>query len=444
MTETTQILALNRFDAATADRLEPRLANLVTRRMNAFGRSSVLFYQQPLEIVKAKGVWMFDAQGKAYLDVYNNVPSVGHCHPAVVAAVSEQTALLSTNSRYLYENLHTYAESLLATFPARLSNLVLTCTGSESNDIALRIAKTHTGGTGFVVTEDAYHGNTSAVTEISPSSYKKGRPLPPHIRTIPAPDSYRGAPGQDVAEVFAGHLTRAIADLQANGVTFAGLIVDTVFSSDGVFSDPPGFLSRALEVVHQAGGLFIADEVQPGFGRTGQGYWCFARHGIEPDIVTLGKPMGNGFPMAGVVTRPELLEGFCQQTGYFNTFGGNPVAAAAGLAVLNVIKQEGLIANADKVGRFLREGLFSLARQDARIGDIRGAGLFVGLEFSAADKAPDTALAVRVINALKERGVLIGAAGAYGNVLKIRPALCFDRQNAEFFLDALASVLRTA
>jgi 4-aminobutyrate aminotransferase-like enzyme len=442
MTESKQILALNRFDAGSTAHLDARLATLVERRTRAFGASSVLFYQKPLEIVRAEGVMMYDASGKAYLDVYNNVPTVGHCHPAVVAAISEQAAKLATNSRYLYENLHTYAETLLATFPPALSNLVLTCTGSESNDIALRMAQTYSGGTGFVVTETAYHGNTSLVMEISPSSYKKGRALPAHIRSIPAPDSYNLAPGQDVGEVFAAHLQAAIDDLQSSGVTFAGLIVDTIFSSDGVFAGPVGFLAKAVDVTHKAGGLFIADEVQPGFGRTGKGHWCFARHGVLPDIVTLGKPMGNGFPMAGVVTRPDLLEGFCAETGYFNTFGGNPVAAAAGLAVLQVIEREGLIANADKVGAMLREGLRQLGQHDARIGDVRGAGLFVGLEFSGADKEPDADLAAHVINAMKERGVLIGAAGAYGNVLKIRPALCFSEANAGFFVEALAAVLR--
>ncbi|PZP25542.1 aspartate aminotransferase family protein [Pseudomonas kuykendallii] len=442
MTESKQILQLNRFDMASAERLDARLATLVERRRASFGASSVLFYQKPLEIVRAEGVTMFDAAGKAYLDVYNNVPTVGHCHPQVVEAISRQAALLATNSRYLYENLHTYAETLLATFPASLSNLVLTCTGSESNDIALRMAQTHTGGNGFVVTETAYHGNTTAVMEISPSSYRKGSPLPPHIRTIPAPDSYHLEPGQKVGTVFAAHLRAAIADLQNNGITFAGLVVDTVFSSDGVFADPAGFLAEALAVVHEAGGLFIADEVQPGFGRTGKGHWCFARHGIEPDIVTLGKPMGNGYPMAGVVTRPELLEAFCAETGYFNTFGANPVAAAAGLAVLQVIEQEGLIANADRIGTLLRDGLRDLGRRDERIGDVRGAGLFIGLEFSRGEREPDANLAAYVINAMKEEGILIGAAGAYGNVLKIRPALCFGEDNAGFFVETLEKVLR--
>lgn len=440
MSDAKQILQLNRFDASSGT-LDDRTRELVSRRFQSFGQSSVLFYQQPLEIVRAQGAYMYDRSGRAYLDVYNNVPCVGHCHPAVVEAIARQAATLATNSRYLYENLNDYAEALLATFPSELSNLVLTCTGSEANDIALRIACMHSGGTGIVVTETAYHGNTSAVMAVSPSSYRKGTPLPAHVRTIRAPSAYHLPTGSDVGAVFAADLQAAIDDMAAHGIRFAGLLVDTVFSSDGVFADPAGFLKPALEVVHRNGGLFIADEVQPGFGRTGQGHWCFARHGIVPDVVTMGKPMGNGYPMAGVVTRPELLDVFVRETGYFNTFGANPVAAAAGHAVLRVLEQEQLIANAETVGRYLRDGLRKLGERDARIGDVRGAGLFIGLEFSTPDKAPDAALATWVINAMKDEGILIGAAGAYGNVLKIRPALCFTRDNADQLIGTLGRLL---
>jgi 4-aminobutyrate aminotransferase-like enzyme len=220
------------------------------------------------------------------------------------------------------------------------------------------------------------------------------------------------------------------------------LLVDSIFSSDGIYADPAGFLKQAVDAVHNAGGLFISDEVQPGFGRTGAGMWGFGRHEVEPDIVTMGKPMGNGFPVAGVVTRPEILESLCETTGYFNTFGGNPVAAAAGLAVLDVIEDEGLIENAKEVGGYFRLGLQDLASQHRGIGDVRSAGLFIGIEFSLSGTIePDPAAASYVINALKERGVLIGAAGAYGNVLKVRPPLCFTRENADIFLETLEGVL---
>jgi 4-aminobutyrate aminotransferase-like enzyme len=440
MANTKQILALNRFDARHAEGLNAELASLVARRQATFGASSVLVYQRPIRMVRAEGIWMFDADGRRYLDVYNNVASVGHCHPRVVEAIAKQAATLNTNTRYLYDNVHDYAERLLKTFPARLSNIVFTCTGSESNDFALRLTKSFTGGAGFIVTETAYHGNTEAVTQVSPSSFKT-RSVPPHVRTVPAPDLYRH-PTNDVGARFAEDVAKAAADLEGNGVKFGGLLVDSIFSSDGIYADPAGFLKRAVDVVHQAGGLFISDEVQPGFGRTGTAMWGFQRHGVEPDIVTMGKPMGNGFPVGGVVTRPEILEAFCETTGYFNTFGGNPVAAAAGLAVLEVIEDEGLVENANKIGGYFRAGLRDIAVRHPSIGDVRSAGLFIGIEFSLPGTTdPDVAAASYAINALKERGVLIGAAGAYGNVLKVRPPLCFSRDNADLFLETLDAVL---
>jgi 4-aminobutyrate aminotransferase-like enzyme len=440
MANTKQILALNRFDGRHVEGLGAELESLVARRQATFGASSVLVYERPIRMVRAEGVWMFDADGRRYLDVYNNVASVGHCHPRVVEAIAKQSATLNTNTRYLYDNVHDYAERLLATFPRPLANIVFTCTGSESNDLALRLTNAFTGGTGFVVTETAYHGNTEAVTAVSPSSFKT-RTVPAHVRTVPAPDAYRH-PTNDVGARFAEDVARAIADLERNGVKFGGLLVDSIFSSDGIYPDPAAFLQRAVDVVHDAGGLFISDEVQPGFGRTGAGMWGFARHGVEPDIVTMGKPMGNGFPVGGVVTRPDILEPFCATTGYFNTFGGNPVAAAAGLAVLDVIENEGLIDNAKTIGERLRTGLQDVARRHPAIGDVRSAGLFIGIEFSQPGTTePDPQAASHAINALKERGVLIGAAGAYGNVLKVRPPLCFSRDNADLFLETLDAVL---
>lgn len=439
MSPTKQILALNRFEASEGAALAPELATRVTRRQATFGASSVLFYKEPIEMVRAEGVFMYDAHGKRYLDVYNNVPSVGHSHPAVAEAVARQIAVLNIHTRYLTRPVEAYAEKLLSKFPAPLSNLTMTCTGSESNDLAMRIAETATGKQGFVVTRTAYHGNTHHVTAISPSSMKS-KPVPDFVRVIPEPDSAQ-APDGDVAAVFASNLQAAIDDLEANGIGFAAIIVDTIFSSDGIFSDPPGFLQAAVEVAHRAGGLFIADEVQPGFGRTGGGLWGFSRHGILPDIVTMGKPMGNGFPMAGVVTRPDLLSQFCEETGYFNTFGGNPVAAAAGSAVLDVIEREGLIDNASDVGAYLKAGLSALMGNRRDIGAVRGAGLFIGLDFIYGDGRPDQGLATFVINAMKERGILIGAAGLWGSTLKIRPPLCFAKENADFFVDTLTSIL---
>lgn len=438
MSSTKQILALNRFEASDGAALAPALAARVAKRQATFGASSVLFYKEPIEMVRGEGVYMFDAHGKRYLDVYNNVPSIGHAHPAVAEAVAKQIAVLNIHTRYLTGPVETYSERLLSKYPAPLTNLVMTCTGSESNDLAMRIAETATGKRGFVVTRAAYHGNTHHVTAISPSSMKS-KPVPDFVRVIPEPDPAL-APDGDVAAVFAAHLKAAIDDLEAAGVGFAAIIVDTIFSSDGIFADPPGFLQAAVDVAHAAGGLFIADEVQPGFGRTG-GMWGFARHDIVPDIVTMGKPMGNGFPMAGVVTQPDLLTHFCEETGYFNTFGGNPVAAAAGSAVLDVIEREGLIDNARDVGAYFKAGLTSVMGNRRDIGAVRGAGLFIGLDFVDESGRPNQPLATHVINAMKEHGILIGAAGLWGSTLKIRPPLCFTKENADTFIETLKVIL---
>lgn len=436
---TKEILELNRFDATRTEGFPPDLAERVAKRQAAFGASSVLFYEQPIEMVRARGAYMYDAGGRRYLDVYNNVPSVGHCHPRVVAAVARQVGELNIHTRYLNRVVEAYTEKLLSKFPDSLSNVVLTCTGSESNDLAMRIARNATGAEGFIVTEAAYHGNTALVTEISPSSLRKRKPAP-FVAIIPAP-----APrdGLSVEASFAASVEQAIAELKSRGIGLAALIIDTIFSSDGIYADPAGFLKGATDVVHRAGGLLIADEVQPGFGRTGGGLWGFERHGVTPDIVTMGKPMGNGFPMGGVVTRPEFLKRFCEETGYFNTFGGNPVAAAAGHAVLQVIEDEGMVERSATVGGYFEQSLEALQGTHSEIGEVRGAGLFIGLDFvDPATGEPDTALATHAINQLKHNGILIGAAGKYGATLKIRPPLCFSQEDADLFTGTLDSILK--
>jgi len=435
------ILALNAFDREAAGALDPDLGAAVGRRLRRFGGASVLFYEQPIRIARAEGVYLYDAEGRRYLDVYNNVPSVGHCHPRVVEAIARQAGELNIHARYLNDIVDAYADRLMSTFPKPISQIVLTCTGSEANDLALRIAEAATGGTGVIVTESAYHGNTAAVTAVSPSS-RPGKPLAAHVRTVPAPDGYR-APTADLAARFAADIEAAIDDLEASGVRFSAFLADSIFSSDGVFADPPGFLKPAIARARRRGGLFIADEVQPGFGRTGAALWGFARHGIVPDIVTMGKPMGNGFPMGGVATRPDLLDRFTAEVKYFNTFGGNPVAAAAGLAVLDVISEEKLMENAAATGAYLAEGLSALGNRHAAIGDVRGAGLFIGLELVSdrAARTPAPQIATAAINGLRRCGVLIGAAGAYGSTLKIRPPLPFAREHADEVIAKLDAVL---
>jgi len=436
---TKEILDLNRFDATRTEGFPAELAERVAKRQAAFGASSVLFYEQPIEMVRAWGAYMYDAGGRRYLDVYNNVPSVGHCHPRVVEAVARQVGELNIHTRYLNRVVEAYTEKLLSKFPDSLSNVVLTCTGSESNDLAMRIARIATGAEGFIVTEAAYHGNTALVTEISPSSLRKRKPAP-FVAIIPAP-----APrdGMSVEASFAASVEQAIAELKSRGIGLAALIIDTIFSSDGIYADPAGFLKGATDVVHRAGGLLIADEVQPGFGRTAGGLWGFERHGVTPDIVTMGKPMGNGFPMGGLVTRPEFLKRFCEETGYFNTFGGNPVAAAAGHAVLQVIEDEGLVERSATVGGYFKQSLEALQGTHSEIGDVRGAGLFIGLDFTdPATGEPDMALATHAINQLKHNGILIGAAGKYGATLKIRPPLCFSQEDADLFTGTLDTILK--
>ncbi len=431
---------INAFVAGNAS-LSAAEQRLIERRERLLGPSYRLFYDRPLHIVRGQGVWLYDANGLAYLDVYNNVPGVGHCHPAVVAAASRQSAMLNTHTRYLHEGILDYAEALLATLPAELGHAMFTCSGSEANDLAYRIARACTGAEGFIVTRFAYHGCTKVTAELSPSLGAE-MPAAVNVRFVSAPDGYRGEPG-DVAAKFAGEVAAAIDDLGRHGIRPAALLVDTLFSSDGVFADPAGFLGPAVERIRRAGGLFIADEVQAGFGRTGDRMWGFARHDLLPDIVTLGKPMGAGYPIAGLAVRPAAVREF-GRTRYFNTFGGNPVAAAVGLAVLEVIHGEGLQQNAREVGDHLRSALRALAGRHALIGDVRGAGLFIAVELvrDRATKTPATAETKRVVNALRDRRILISAAGPHANILKIRPPLVFSRSDADYFVNALDDVLR--
>jgi 4-aminobutyrate aminotransferase-like enzyme len=413
-------------------------AALIERRNRLLGPAYRLFYEKPVHFVRGEGVWLYDSAGNAYLDAYNNVVSVGHCNPHVVDAIARQAAILNTHTRYLSEGVIAYAERLLSLFPRELSHVMFCCTGSEANDLALRIAKSYTGGTGFVVTELAYHGGTDLVSGLSPS-FGAFVPLGEHVRTVSAPDPSRAPLGQ-VAEYFAQGVRAAIADMLRHGIRPAALLTDTIFSSDGVFADPAGLLAPAVEAIHEAGGLFIADEVQAGFGRTGDAMWGFERHHLTPDIVTMGKPMGNGHPIAGVVLKPEVVAEFGARSRYFNTFGGNPVSCAAGMAVLDVISDQGLVANASDTGRYLRERIAGL--NHGAIAHVRGAGLFIGVEIEAGSKTrSDAEIATRTVNGMRERRVLISATGPRANVLKIRPPLIFTRQNADQLADALGATL---
>jgi 4-aminobutyrate aminotransferase-like enzyme len=400
--------------------------DLLARRRRALAPTYRLFYEEPVHIVRGEGVWLFDSEGRRYLDAYNNVPVVGHCHPAVVSRLVKQASVLNTHTRYLTDAPIELAERLLATMSPELSSVTFTCSGSEANDLAVRVSKVATGRTAFIVTESAYHGTTETLSRMSPVT---GQPVGPNVFTVPAPV------GAANAAEFGARVRQCIQKMQAAGLEPAALLVDTIFGSDGVASHPAGFLAEAVNEIHAAGGLFIADEVQPGFGRTGLTMWGFQRHGVIPDLVTMGKPMGNGHPIAALVTRSEVMSTFAQEHRYFNTFGGNTVACEVGLAVLDVIEQERLMENARQMGDLLQQGLCSLASQYPALGEVRGAGLFIGVQVESRETS------TRIVNGLRRSGVLIGSSGRNADTLKIRPPLIIGRAEVENLLATLEQVL---
>ena len=420
--------------------LDAREARLIEQRDRLLGPAYRLMYQKPLHFVRGEGVWLYDADGRAYLDTYNNVVSLGHCHPDVVEAITRQVATLCTNTRYLHETILELADGLLSTVEGDLSHMMLTGSGSEANDLAYRIAQVRTGGTGVIITETAYHGITDAVSKFSPT-LGEGVSLGAHVRTVPAPAAYRSGP--NVADRFTRDVERAIADMKRHGIRPAMLIVDSIFTSDGILPEEPGFLKGAVEAIRRAGGIFVADEVQPGFGRTGSHMWGFQRHGIDPDIVTLGKPMGNGQPIAGLLTRHDVVEEFGKKSRYFNTFAGNAVSCAAAAAVLMVIRRDRIMDNARDVGAYLLSKVDALRARHDCLGNVRGAGLFVAADIvtDRETQASDRDRTTRVVNAMRDNGVLISACGADHNILKIRPPLIFSRENVDLFVDVLDKAL---
>lgn len=419
------------------------IADLLERRRQLMGSAYRLFYEEPVHIVRGEGVWLYDSDGERYLDMYNNVPHVGHCHPHVVEALTKQIATLNTHTRYLHENVLDYAERLTAKFPEELDTAMFSCTGSEANELALRIARYCTGGEGLIVTDFAYHGNTKAIHEITTEDIHPDE-IPDYVVTVPTPDLYRGEQrGDGAIERYADAVHDALALLGSRGIRPAAFIIDTIISSGGVVATPPGYLKRVAKAVRDAGALFVADEVQPGFGRTGHHFWGYQVDDFVPDIVTMGKPMGNGHPLAATVTRRELTERFSEHAHYFNTFGGNPVSCAAGLAVLDVIEDENLQANALHVGLYLNDGLRKLAEKHEAIGDVRGDGLFKAVELVMDREArkPATELCGKVVEGLRRHRILTGRIGKDNNILKLRPPMVFSRDNADYFLGFFDEVL---
>lgn len=410
--------------------------DLLARRNALFGAGAPLFYDEPITIVRGEGIYLIDDSGKRYVDMYNNVACVGHCHPHVVDAVSRQVGRLNVHSRYLHPDILDYAERLIGRHHAGIESVVFSCTGSEANEVALMMAKTVTGGRGLIATDAAYHGNTATVGELKRS---KGQG---DVRSIPFPDTYRLDIDGDPAEYYLEKLADEIAGFRRDGVPFAGMLICSICANEGLPNIPTGFLGRATELVHEAGGLMIADEVQAGLCRTGS-WWGYDVSGFVPDIVTMGKPLGAGVPFAATAARRDMVEAFRRKTHYFNTFASSPLQAAAGNAVLDLLEDGAIAGSVCRVGESMRTRFRELQRDIAQLGDVRGHGLFVGLEWvtDGDSKQPDREGAARIVNLLKDRGFLMGNAGAYGNVLKIRPPLIFGQAEADAFIAAFESVV---
>ena len=439
---------LELFEAAGADALTGELGGTKTavptdelaRRRGAVLGSALtgLSYADPVHVVRGEGVWLFDADGRRLLDAYNNVPVAGHCHPRVTEAIVRQTRALNTHSRYLFEPLVDLAERLIASMPpgSGLDAAMVVNSGSEANEVAWRLATSVTGGRGAVVTEHAYHGVTTAVAELSPEEWPEGF-RPPNVETIAPP----GSSAWTDTEV-----ERAVQRLHDRGFGLAATYIDTGFTSDGIRTPRPEEVAAIADQTRAAGGLLVADEVQAGHGRSGEHLWAFAAYGITPDVVTLGKPMGNGYPVAATITRAEIFDSFPRSAHVFSTFGGNPVAARAALAVLDVIEDERLIDNAARVGTQLLGSLDALRDRRPSIAEVRGRGLLVGVDLTTAgpEPAPDPRLAERVVDAMRENGVLIGRTGRDANVLKIRPPLVFAGDHVDLVVDTFAAVLADA
>jgi 4-aminobutyrate aminotransferase-like enzyme/Ser/Thr protein kinase RdoA (MazF antagonist) len=433
------------------ERLIPDKKNvetIVQFRSRHIGRNLSISYRRPLKIVRGRAQYLFDEDGRAFLDGVNNVSHVGHCHPQVVAAGQHQMAVLNTNTRYLHDNIVAYAEQLLDTFPDPLSVCFFVCTGSEANELAFRLARTYTGQQDIITLDGSYHGNTNLLIDISP--YKHGGPggrgAPSWVHTVEMPDGYRGphkGTGKVSGRQYAAHVKAAVEKLRAIGKGVGAFICESILGCGGQVVLPDGYMKEAFEHVRKAGGLCIADEIQVGFGRAGSHFWAFETQDVVPDIVTLGKPTGNGHPLAVVVTTPEIAEVFNNGMEYFNTFGGNPVSCAVGMAVLDVVKKERLQENARLVGEKLIKGFINLQGKYPLIGDVRGLGLFIGIELvkNRETLEPAAEHADYIINRLQDYNMLLSTDGPLHNVLKLKPPMVFSEKNAEELITALDRIL---
>ncbi len=416
---------------------------ITARRDELLGLKTPLFYDSPVHLVRGEGAWLYDADGRRYVDLYNNIPVVGHCNQRVVEALARQAATLNTHSRYLDDVILDYAERLLGLHADGIERVVFTCTGTEANEVAMQMARIATGGRGFVCTDAAYHGHSDLVGSLTYAP-ARGRP---DVHSIPFPDAYRpieeGLTSGALCDRYLAELRAAIDDFATEGVQFAGVLFCSILANEGLPDIPPGFMARAAAMVREAGGLVIFDEVQAGFCRTGR-WWGYEGTDVVPDIVTMGKPIGNGFPLGACAARADLVDSFRERTHYFNTFAASPVHGAVGLAVLAELEERRLADNAATLGAYLKDQIDVIAAPIEGIGAIRARGLFLGIECveDRVSKRPDRGAAAGICNGLRKRGFLTGTSGAYENQIKIRPPLVFDQVQADFFLEALADVLR--
>lgn len=407
-------------------------------KRSQFMGNSPLFYKEPINLESGEGVWLYDKSGKKYLDVYNNVPVAGHCHPRIISSLTYQASKLNVHSRYVSDVVVNYSEKLISLHSDNLSKLQMACSGTEAVEIAIKMARIYTGGQGIICSNATYHGNSHETFRMTIG------PFEPEFRRVTYPQSYRpikeGLSEAELCELYIKEVEKQIEGFSQDGIKFAGLIFCSIFANEGLPDFPKDYLSKVSKLVRDSGGVVILDEVQAGFGRTGT-WWGYELSNVSPDIAVMGKPMGSGLPVSGVVTTEEISDSFHEKAFYFNTTAATPLQAAVGGTVIDIIQDEGLIENAEKIGGYLKAELLKIKDDFDYLGDIRGPGLFIGLDIvdNKEDKNPDREKAIEIVEILKGKGVLISNAGQYRNVLKLRPPLVFDSSHADFLLDELSA-----
>ena len=412
--------------------------DLLERRALSMG-SSPIFYKEPVHLVRGEGIWLYDDAGNKYMDCYNNVPCVGHCHPHVIEALSKQAGQLNTHSRYLSKVVVDYSERLMSLHADPLSVLQMGCSGTEAIEVALKMARLATGGKGIICSNATYHGNSHETIRMTIG------PFEPDFKRIPYPEKFRPLKGglteSELCDVYLDEVKRAISEFAESNIPLAGMLFCSIFANEGLPDVPSGFMQKAAKLIRGAGGVVILDEVQAGFCRTGS-WWGYEVNECVPDIVAMGKPMGSGYPLSGVGTSPEIAKIFHEKSYYFNTTASTPLQAAVGNAVIDVIEAEDLIGNVISVGNYLKDKVKGFIKKYDMVGDVRGLGLFIGIECveGKGDKEPNNKLAVEFVEKMKQKGFLISNAGQFRNVLKIRPPLVFEKEHADSLCEALEEI----